>query len=325
MEKNTVLEVKNLHVHYVTSDTTAKAVNGISFEVKEGEAIGLVGETGAGKTTTALSIMQLIPDPPGIIVDGEINFEGKNVIFNTDKENQAMRGNGISMIFQDPMTALNPVMTVGNQLAEVLLTHEKISKAEAKKRVIELLEIVGVKSDRYDDYLHQFSGGQKQRVVIAMSLLCNPRLLIADEPTTALDVTIQAQVLDIINSLREQYKMAMILITHDLGVVAETCDNVAIMYAGQIVESGTVREVYLHPKHPYTRGLFDSIPKLDDDSTELIPIEGAISNAADLPTGCYFHPRCRYCKEICKQVKPPQQGGEHKFMCHFDLFSKEEK
>lgn len=323
MEKNTVLEVKNLHVHYVTSDTTAKAVNGISFEVKEGEAIGLVGETGAGKTTTALSIMQLIPDPPGIIVDGEINFEGKNVIFNTDKENQAMRGNGISMIFQDPMTALNPVMTVGNQLAEVLLTHEKISKAEAKKRVIELLEIVGVKSDRYDDYPHQFSGGQKQRVVIAMSLLCNPRLLIADEPTTALDVTIQAQVLDIINSLREQYKMAMILITHDLGVVAETCDNVAIMYAGQIVESGTVREVYLHPKHPYTRGLFDSIPKLDDDSTELIPIEGAISNAADLPTGCYFHPRCRYCKEICKQVKPPQQGDEHKFMCHFDLFSKE--
>ena len=325
MEKNTVLEVKNLHVHYVTSDTTAKAVNGISFEVKEGEAIGLVGETGAGKTTTALSIMQLIPDPPGIIVDGEINFEGKNVIFNTDKENQAMRGNGISMIFQDPMTALNPVMTVGNQLAEVLLTHEKISKAEAKKRVIELLEIVGVKSDRYDDYPHQFSGGQKQRVVIAMSLLCNPRLLIADEPTTALDVTIQAQVLDIINSLREQYKMAMILITHDLGVVAETCDNVAIMYAGQIVESGTVREVYLHPKHPYTRGLFDSIPKLDDDSTELIPIEGANSNAADLPTGCYFHPRCRYCKEICKQVKPPQQGDEHKFMCHFDLFSKEEK
>ena len=325
MEKNTVLEVKNLHVHYVTSDTTAKAVNGISFEVKEGEAIGLVGETGAGKTTTALSIMQLIPDPPGIIVDGEINFEGKNVIFNTDKENQAMRGNGISMIFQDPMTALNPVMTVGNQLAEVLLTHEKISKAEAKKRVIELLEIVGVKSDRYDDYPHQFSGGQKQRVVIAMSLLCNPRLLIADEPTTALDVTIQAQVLDIINSLREQYKMAMILITHDLGVVAETCDNVAIMYAGQIVESGTVREVYLHPKHPYTRGLFDSIPKLDDDSTELIPIEGAISNAADLPTGCYFHPRCRYCKEICKQVKPPQQGDEHKFMRHFDLFSKEEK
>lgn len=324
MEKNVVLDVKNLHVHYVTDDATAKAVNGIDFQVKEGEALGLVGETGAGKTTTALSIMQLIPDPPGIIVDGEINFEGKNVIYNTDKENQAMRGNGVAMIFQDPMTALNPVMTVGEQLSEVVRTHEKVSKAEAKQRVIDLLETVGVKSDRYDNYPHEFSGGQKQRVVIAMSLLCNPRLLIADEPTTALDVTIQAQVLDIINNLREKYNMAMILITHDLGVVAETCDNVAIMYAGQIVESGTVRDVYLNPKHPYTKGLFDSIPKLDDEATELIPIEGAISNAADLPTGCHFHPRCRYCQEICRQQQPPQQGDAHKFMCHFDLFSKEE-
>ena len=325
MDKNVVLDVKNLHVHYVTDDATAKAVNGIDFQVKEGEALGLVGETGAGKTTTALSIMQLIPDPPGMIVDGEIYFEGKNVILNTDKENQAMRGNGVAMIFQDPMTALNPVMTVGEQLSEVVLNHEKVSKAEAKKRVIDLLEIVGVKSDRYDDYPHQFSGGQKQRVVIAMSLLCNPKLLIADEPTTALDVTIQAQVLDIINQLREQYKMAMVLITHDLGVVAETCDNVAIMYAGQIVEAGTVREVYLNPKHPYTRGLFDSIPKLDDDSTELIPIEGAISNAADLPTGCFFHPRCRYCQDICKTQQPTVKGEGHKFMCHFDLFSKEEE
>ncbi len=325
MDKNVVLDVKNLHVHYVTDDATAKAVNGIDFQVKEGEALGLVGETGAGKTTTALSVMQLIPDPPGMIVDGEIYFEGKNVILNTDKENQAMRGNGVAMIFQDPMTALNPVMTVGEQLSEVVLTHEKVSKAEAKQRVIDLLEIVGVKSDRYDDYPHQFSGGQKQRVVIAMSLLCNPKLLIADEPTTALDVTIQAQVLDIINQLREQYKMAMVLITHDLGVVAETCDNVAIMYAGQIVESGTVREVYLNPKHPYTRGLFDSIPKLDDDSAELIPIEGAISNAADLPTGCYFHPRCRYCQDICKTQQPTVKGEHHKFMCHFDLFSKEEE
>ena len=325
MDKNVVLDVKNLHVHYVTDDATAKAVNGIDFQVKEGEALGLVGETGAGKTTTALSIMQLIPDPPGMIVDGEIYFEGKNVILNTDKENQAMRGNGVAMIFQDPMTALNPVMTVGEQLSEVVLNHEKVSKAEAKQRVIDLLELVGVKSDRYDDYPHQFSGGQKQRVVIAMSLLCNPKLLIADEPTTALDVTIQAQVLDIINQLREQYKMAMVLITHDLGVVAETCDNVAIMYAGQIVEAGTVREVYLNPKHPYTRGLFDSIPKLDDESTELIPIEGAISNAADLPTGCYFHPRCRYCQDICKTQQPTVKGEGHKFMCHFDLFSKEEK
>ena len=325
MDKNVVLEVKNLHVHYVTDDATSKAVNGINFSVNEGESMGLVGETGAGKTTTALSIMQLIPDPPGIIVDGEINFEGKNVIYNTDKENQIMRGNGIAMIFQDPMTALNPIMTVGNQLSEIVTTHNKVSKADAKKQVIDLLEVVGVKSDRYDDYPHQFSGGQKQRVVIAMSLLCNPKLLIADEPTTALDVTIQAQVLEIIKNLRIKYKMAMVLITHDLGIVAETCDNVAIMYAGQIVEAGTVREVYLNPKHPYTRGLFDSIPKLDDDATELIPIEGAISNAADLPTGCYFHPRCRYCKDICKTTQPPQRGTDHKFMCHFDLFAQEEK
>lgn len=325
MENTTVLEVKNLHVHFVTGDAVARAVNGIDFEVKEGEALGLVGETGAGKTTTALSIMQLIPDPPGIITAGEIYFEGKNVIFNTDRENQAMRGNGIAMIFQDPMTALNPVMTVGDQLAEAVLAHEKLSKAGAKKRAIELLEIVGVKRDRYDDYPHQFSGGQKQRVVIAMSLLCNPKLLIADEPTTALDVTIQAQVLEIINDLRRKYKMAMILITHDLGVVAETCDNVAIMYAGQIVEEGTVREVYLHPKHPYTRGLFDSIPKLDDDAAELIPIDGAVSNAADLPEGCYFHPRCRYCRDICTKQQPPKQGKGHTFMCHFDLFGEEEK
>ena len=324
MDNKVVLDVKNLHVHYVTDDATAKAVNGIDFTVREGEALGLVGETGAGKTTTALSIMQLIPDPPGMIVDGEIYFEGNNVIYNTDKENQAMRGNGVAMIFQDPMTALNPIMTVGDQLSEIVIAHEKVSKAEAKKRVIDLLEVVGVKSDRYDDYPHQFSGGQKQRVVIAMSLLCNPKLLIPDEPTTALDVTIQAQVLDIINQLREKYKMSMILITHDLGVVAETCDNVAIMYAGQIVESGTVRDVYLNPKHPYTRGLFDSIPKLDSDATELIPIEGAISNAADLPTGCYFHPRCRYCKDICKTQQPPVRGTDHKFMCHFDLFSQQE-
>ncbi|ONI43459.1 dipeptide/oligopeptide/nickel ABC transporter ATP-binding protein [Candidatus Epulonipiscioides gigas] len=317
-----MLEIKNLSVHYVTDAITAKAVNDISFSVNKGESMGLVGETGAGKTTTALSIMQLVPDPPGIIVDGEIWFEGKNIIYNTDKENQAMRGNGISMIFQDPMTALNPIMTIGDQLNEILTTHQKISKKQAKKQVIELLEIVGIKEDRYNDFPHQFSGGQKQRVVIAMSLLCKPRLLIADEPTTALDVTIQAQVLEIINSLKAKFNMAIILITHDLGVVAETCNKIAIMYAGQIVEMGTVEDVYLSPKHPYTKGLFDSIPKLDDDTTQLIPIEGQVSNASDLPTGCYFHPRCRFCKDICKTQQPLIKGDAHKFMCHFDVFTK---
>ncbi|ONI37942.1 dipeptide ABC transporter ATP-binding protein [Candidatus Epulonipiscium fishelsonii] len=320
---DTVLEIKNLHVHYVTDDMTAKAVNGISFSVNQGESMGLVGETGAGKTTTALSILQLLPEHSGVIVDGEIFFEGKNLIYNTDKENQSLRGSGISMIFQDPMTALNPIMTVGNQLSEILITHNKISRAKAKQQVIDILEIVGVKADRYDDYPHQFSGGQKQRVVIAMSLLCKPKFLIADEPTTALDVTIQAQVLEIINGLRAKFNMAMMLITHDLGVVAETCDKVAIMYVGQIVESGSVKDVYLHPKHPYTKGLFDSIPKLDDNATELIPIEGQISNSADLPSGCYFHPRCRYCKDICKSEQPPIKGDEHKFMCHFDIFTDE--
>ena len=309
--KETILQVKNLHVHYVTDDEEVKAVNGITFDLKKGESLGLVGETGAGKTTTAMAIMQLIPDPPGIITEGEIYFKGQNLIFNTDKENQKIRGNGISMIFQDPMTALNPIMTIGDQLTEVVMKHQKMGKAEAQKRVKEMLEIVGVKSDRFNDYPHQFSGGMKQRVVITMALICNPDLLIADEPTTALDVTIQAQVLDIMMQLREKYKMAMILITHDLGVVAETCDRVAIVYAGEIVEIGTVEEVYLHPKHPYTKGLSDSIPKIDEDTEKLVPIDGMMPNMAELPTGCYFHPRCPYSKDICKKESPQLLGKEH--------------
>lgn len=314
-----ILEVRDLYVNYETEDATAKAINGISFDLKYGESLGLVGETGAGKTTTALSIMQLIPDPPGKIISGEINFKGKNLIYNTAKENQEMRGNGISMIFQDPMTALNPIMTIGDQLQEVVLTHKDISKEEAKKVVIEMLEVVGVKGDRYDDYPHQFSGGMKQRVVITMALLCNPELLIADEPTTALDVTIQAQVLDIIQKLREKLNMSMILITHDLGVVAETCDRVMIMYAGQIVECGTIKEVFLNPKHPYTKGLFDSIPKLDADSDKLIPIEGEIPNSSNLPSGCYFHPRCKYRKEICENTEPEVKGQGHQYKCHLQV------
>ena len=318
---DSILKVNNLHVHYVTDDEVVKAVNGISFELNRGESLGLVGETGAGKTTTALSIMQLVPDPPGLITEGEIIFEGKNLIFNTEKENQKIRGNGISMIFQDPMTALNPIMTVGNQLTEVVLQHKKCSKADATRQVKELLETVGVKSDRFNDYPHQFSGGMKQRVVITMALLCNPSLLIADEPTTALDVTIQAQVLEIIKQLQKKFDMSLILITHDLGVVAETCDRVAIVYAGEIVEIGTVEQVYLNTKHPYTKGLFDSIPKIDEDTEKLIPIEGQMPNMANLPSGCYFHPRCKYCQDICKREAPPVRGENgHTFRCHFDLF-----
>lgn len=315
-----LLEIKNLHVHYVTDNEIVRAVNGIDLCLKKGESLGLVGETGAGKTTTALSIMQLIPDPPGLIVDGEILFKGQNIIYNTDKENQEMRGNGISMIFQDPMTALNPIMTIGSQLAEAVIKHKKVKKKEAKKMVIGLLETVGVKGDRYDDYPHQFSGGMKQRVVIAMALLCNPEILIADEPTTALDVTIQAQVLEIISNLIKKFDMSMILITHDLGIVAETCDRVAIMYAGEIVESGTIREVYKNVKHPYTKGLFGSIPNMEKSEEKLIPIEGRIPNSASLPTGCYFHPRCKYKQEICQKVSPKMKGEGHVYKCHFSLF-----
>jgi len=317
-----IIRIKNLHVNYITEDETVKAVNGIDLTILKGESVGLVGETGAGKTTTCLSIMQLIPDPPGDIEEGEIWFKDENMIYNTEKRNQEIRGNGISMIFQDPMTALNPIMTVGQQLVEVVKTHnKKMTNGEAKNRVIEMLEVVGVKGDRFNDYPHQFSGGMKQRVVITMALLCNPELLIADEPTTALDVTIQAQVLEIIKKLRDDFNTSLLLVTHDLGIVAETCDKVAIMYAGEILEYGTVRDVFTNTKHPYTKGLFESIPKLDEESERLIPIEGTIPNPADLPEGCCFHPRCKYKKPDCDKIKPSMKSegeGEHVYKCVLD-------
>lgn len=316
MEKQKVLEIKDLEVRFLTEEDTVCAVNGIDLSINQGESLGLVGETGAGKTTTCLAIMQLIPDPPGLITKGEITFCGENMLQNTEKKNAEIRGKGISMIFQDPMTALNPVMTVGEQLMEVVRTHEKLSKAQAKEKVIRALEIVGAKSDRFNDYPHQFSGGMKQRVVITMALLCNPVLLIADEPTTALDVTIQAQVLELIKNLQEKTNTAMLLVTHDLGVVAETCDKVAIMYAGEIVEYGTVEEVFRNALHPYTKGLFESIPKMTGDSKKLIPIEGMPPNPADLPRGCCFHPRCRYCTDKCKIEKPVLRGEGHLHRCH---------
>ena len=318
MEQN-LLEVKNLRVHYVTDTGDVQAVNGVDLHPKKGEVLGLVGETGAGKTTVALSVMQLVPDPPGIILDGEILFKGRNLIYNSDRENQEMRGNGISMIFQDPMTALNPIMTIGQQLAEVVIKHKKLSKKAAMEVAAEMLERVGVTRDRINDYPHQFSGGMKQRAIIAMALLCNPEILIADEPTTALDVTIQAQVLEIIRSLIRENEMSMILITHDLGVVAETCDQVAIMYAGEVVEYGSVWDVYTNPKHPYTRGLFDSIPKMDVDDERLSPIPGLAPNPTALPSGCYFHPRCKYCQERCREQSPAMKGDTHQYKCWLDF------
>ena len=318
MEQN-LLEIKNLHVHYVTDTEDVQAVNGVNLRLKQGEVLGLVGETGDGKTTVALSVMQLVPDPPGIILDGEILFKGRNLIYNTKKENQEMRGNGISMIFQDPMTALNPIMTIGQQLAEVVIKHKKLGKKEALEVAAEMLEKVGVTRDRLNDYPHQFSGGMKQRAIIAMALLCNPEILIADEPTTALDVTIQAQVLEIIRNLVREQDMSMILITHDLGVVAETCDHVAIMYAGEVVEYGTVWDVYTNPKHPYTRGLFDSIPKMDGEEERLSPIPGLAPNSTALPGGCYFHPRCKFCQDRCREQSPEMKGTEHQYKCWLDL------
>lgn len=314
----TLLSIKDLYVQYVTDDNIVNAVNGLNIDLVEGESLGLVGETGAGKTTTALSIMQLLPQPAGIITKGEIIYNDKNLVYNTEKDNIKMRGEKISMIFQDPMTALNPTMSIGKQMLEVLDSHKNLSKKEAKDVCIDMLKMVGIGEERFNDYPHQLSGGMKQRVVIAMALLCQPEILIADEPTTALDVTIQAQILNIIRDLMNKFKMSMMLITHDLGIVAETCERIAVMYAGTIVESGTVLDVYDNPKHPYTIGLFDSIPKIDDDSVELNPIKGTTPNPADLPSGCKFHPRCKYCQDICRTEEPEYKGEGHIFKCHFN-------
>lgn len=303
--KDTLLTIKNLAVCYDTDFERVEAVNGIDLSIEQGSTLGLVGETGAGKTTTALSIMGLIPDPPGKILTGEILYKGENLLKKTEKEMRRIRGGHISMIFQDPMTALNPVLTVGDQIMEVISLHNKISKAEAATKAVQMLEMVGIPGERYSEYPHQFSGGMKQRVVIAIALACSPNLLIADEPTTALDVTIQAQVLEMMNELKTRLGTSMILITHDLGIVAETCDSVAIMYAGEIVEKGSAENVFNNRCHPYTIGLFDSIPDLEKDVDRLKVISGSVSNPADLPKGCKFHPRCPHCTERCTRENPP--------------------
>ena len=313
-----ILEVQDLEIRYVTDEETVRAVNDISFSLKEGESIGLVGETGAGKTTTALGIMGLVPDPPGEVVGGSIVFDGQDLLKLPEKQMREIRGGKISMIFQDPMTSLNPVMTVGDQIAEVVLLHNKMSKAEAKKRAMEMLEQVGIPGSRCDDYPHQFSGGMKQRVVIAIALACSPKLLIADEPTTALDVTIQAQVLELMRKLKETYNTSMILITHDLGVVAKICDKVAVVYAGEIIETGTLKEIYTDKRHPYTIGLFDSLPDIENDASTLKVIQGSVPDPSDLPDGCKFHPRCPYATEACKTGRVPLTllEGTHMVRCN---------
>lgn len=320
-----LLELKNLSVHYITDEVTVKAVNGISLTIEKGESLGLVGETGAGKTTTALSIMQLVPNPPGKIVGGEILLEGQDLNKLSEVKKRELRGNRVSMIFQDPMTALNPVMSVGDQIMEVVRLHEKLSKEEAVKRTVDLLGMVGIAAERFDDYPHQFSGGMKQRVVIAIALACRPTLLIADEPTTALDVTIQAQVLTLISQLKEQSQMSLLLITHDLGVVAEVCQKAAIMYAGEIMEYGTVEHIFNETVHPYTKGLFQSIPTLTEKVHRLQSIPGQVFDPQDRPDGCVFAPRCPYATDECRKGVIPvtDLGGGHQVRC-IHYFGKED-
>lgn len=317
-----LLEVKNLSVEYDTEISTVYAVNGLDLDLNYGETLGLVGETGAGKTTTALSVIQLLPEGIGFVTDGSIKLDGVDMLNAPEEKIRAMRGSVVSMIFQDPMSALNPVMTVGAQIMEVLkIHHPEQSTAQLEARVDEMMELVGIPAKRKVEYPHQFSGGMKQRVVIAMALCCEPDLLIADEPTTALDVTIQAQVLAMIRELRERLGTSMLMITHDLGIVAQTCDHVCVMYAGKIVESGTVEDIFRGERHhPYTVGLFDSIPNLSRKSARLKPIQGLMPDPTDLPAGCEFSPRCEKCMEICKTEKPAVYArGTHKFYCH--LFS----
>ncbi len=308
-KKMPLLKIENLHVHFVSKEETVKAINGLDLEVFPGETLGLVGETGAGKTTSALAVLNMIPKPQGKVLSGKITLNGEDILSKTEPQMEAIRGDLVSMIFQDPMTSLNPVMTVGDQIAEVLRIHRNLKSDEAFDQAKKMLEMVGIPGNRAEEYPHQFSGGMKQRVLIALGLACTPKLLIADEPTTALDVTIQAQVLELMRGLKDQIGMAMLMITHDLGIVAEVCDDVAVMYAGTIIEKGSLVDIFDHKRHPYTEGLFNSLPDVANRDRELKPIRGQMPNPADLPKGCPFCPRCDYAMEKCFEEMP----GEHWF------------
>ena len=315
--KEYIMNIEDLTVYYELEKETVKAINGVSLKLEKGKTLGLVGETGAGKTTLALSLLRLVPDPPGVIKKGRIEINGTDILSLNKKAMEKVRGKEVSMIFQDPMTSLNPVLTVCDQIAESIAIHENVSKKEAEEKAIEMLELVGIPADRAYEYPHQFSGGMKQRVMISIALACNPHLLIADEPTTALDVTIQAQVLDLMARLRDKYGTSVLMITHDLGVVAEICDEVAVMYAGSIVEQGTLEEVFENTKHPYTQGLFDSLPDVEDRKAELKPIPGLMPDPTNLPVGCAFAPRCPYATEACKAAPPSAHSfsDTHKVVC----------
>ena len=307
---NILLDVKKLVVQYETDDSVVHAVNDVSFTIQKGETLGLVGETGAGKTTIALSVMRLLQTPPARIVSGSVMLDGEDLSEIPVDKMRRIRGKKVSMIFQDPMTALNPLDTIGEQILEVIQLHEKISTADAMKKAVDMLEMVGIPAERYGEYAHQFSGGMKQRVVIAIALACMPELLIADEPTTALDVTIQAQILELMNNLKKELGTSLILITHDLGVVAEMCDKVAVIYAGEIVETGTAVHIFDETMHPYTEGLFGSLPNLTDKATRLKPIPGLMPDPTNLPDGCNFAPRCPYKTPRCCRENPPLTEAE---------------
>lgn len=317
----TLLDVRELYVEFATRDGVARAVNGVSYAVAEGETLAVLGESGSGKSVTAQAVMGILDTPPGRITGGEILFQGRDLLRLKEEERRGIRGAGMAMIFQDALSALNPVVPVGDQLGEMFVVHRGMSRKDARARAVELMDRVRIPAaaQRVRDYAHQFSGGMRQRIMIAMAMALEPALIIADEPTTALDVTVQAQVMDLLAELRREYRMGLILITHDLGVVADVADRIAVMYAGRIVESAPVHDIYKAPAHPYTRGLLDSVPRLDRKGRELYAIKGLPPNLTHIPSGCPFHPRCPMARDVCRTDVPPlyEAGSDRGSACHF--------